>query len=69
MPEINPAEEVHNLEMLTTLNTESLGDDIKCTYFHPSEENKVLTVVDGNFAIWDIKEAGQICEASKIHSL
>jgi hypothetical protein len=69
MPEINPSEEIHNLEMLTKLNTESLGEDIKCSYFHPSEENKVLTVVDGNFAVWDIKEAGKICEASKIRTI
>jgi hypothetical protein len=65
MPEINPSEEIHGLEMLTKLNTESLGEDIKCSHFHPSEENKVLTVIDGNFAVWDIKEAGLICEVCK----
>jgi hypothetical protein len=65
MSEINPSEEIHSLEMLTKLNTESLGEDIKCSHFHPSEENKVLTVIDGNFAVWDIQEAGLMCEVSK----
>jgi len=64
--EINPSEEIHNLEFLTRLNTESLGDDIKCSFFHPTEENKILSVIDGSYVVWDIKEAGQLCEVIEL---
>ncbi|CAB3365655.1 Hypothetical predicted protein [Cloeon dipterum] len=62
--EMNPTTEIRNLKLLTKLNTSSMGDDIKCTHFHPTEENKLLTVVDGTFAIWDLNAAGGSCDAT-----
>ncbi|XP_059473625.1 EARP-interacting protein homolog [Neocloeon triangulifer] len=62
--EASSSSEICSLNLLTKLNTAPLGEDIKCTYFHPTEENKLLTVVDGNFAIWDLNTAGKTCDAA-----
>lgn len=57
LPENENPEEIENLEIVTVFDTSSYGTDIKTTEFHPSEENKAVSVTDTNIVLWDISES------------
>jgi hypothetical protein len=42
------------LELLCQLDTESCGQDVKVTCFHPTDGSKVASIVDNKFVIWDL---------------
>lgn len=43
-----------SLELVCQLDTESHGQDVKVTCFHPSDGSKAASVVDNKFIIWDL---------------
>lgn len=46
------------LELKVRLPTEEFGNDIKQTWFHPTDSSKVLGVVDNFYLVWDVSEGG-----------
>lgn len=59
-------EEIPELELQCRLDSESFGDNVKCTFFHPNEGNQLLTVVDKHYLIWDIATGGTTCQVINI---
>ncbi|PSN32600.1 Protein TSSC1 [Blattella germanica] len=57
--------ELEALELICQLDTESYGQDVKITCFHPTEGSKAATVVDNKFLIWDLNNGRS---AKEIHS-
>lgn len=42
------------LDLLTLLPTSDFGNEIKNTVFHTTDAEKVLSVIDNHFVIWDM---------------
>ncbi|CAH1992329.1 unnamed protein product [Acanthoscelides obtectus] len=57
IPEVENLDTTENLDVITTLDTSSFGNDVKTTEFHPAEENKAVTVTDSHVVLWDITES------------
>ncbi|KAJ9601626.1 hypothetical protein L9F63_000234 [Diploptera punctata] len=53
------------LEQVCQLDTQSHGQDVKVTCFHPTDGSKVASVVDNKFLIWDLNPGGA---PKEIHS-
>ncbi|KAG8224969.1 hypothetical protein J437_LFUL009703 [Ladona fulva] len=45
-----------SLDHLSLLDTSEYGKDVLCTVFHPTEGNRVVSVVDNQFILWDLGE-------------
>ncbi|XP_071447895.1 EARP-interacting protein homolog [Hetaerina americana] len=50
------------LDQLSLLETNEYGKDVLCTVFHPTEGNRVVSVVDNHFILWDL---GEGCSSAK----
>nr|CAH7754926.1 unnamed protein product [Callosobruchus chinensis] len=57
IPETENPDTTENLDVVNTLDTSSFGNDVKTTEFHPTEENKSVTVTDSHVVLWDISES------------
>lgn len=45
------------LELRTLLPTEQHGQEIRQMFFHTSEPNNALSIIDNHYVVWDIGEA------------
>lgn len=46
--------EIEQLEKLADIDTMPYGNDLKVIAYHPTDETKVVSVVDNNFVLWDL---------------
>ncbi|XP_057660927.1 EARP-interacting protein homolog [Diorhabda carinulata] len=56
LPEIENHDTIENLEIVTKLDSTSLGNDIRTTEFHPTIANSAVTLTDTHVVLWDISE-------------
>ncbi|CAH0550838.1 unnamed protein product [Brassicogethes aeneus] len=56
LPEEKNPDSIDNLEVVTKLDTENFGIEVKTTEFHPTDPNRAMTVTENNLVLWDISE-------------
>lgn len=56
LPSVENTDCIEDLEVVTSFDTSNFGNDVKTTEFHPTEENKAVTVTDNHVVLWDITE-------------
>lgn len=56
------------LEVKARLPTEEFGNDIKHTWFHPTDANKMLSIVDNFYIVWDIGESVKASTSGKLEA-
>jgi len=45
------------VEEVCKFDTQTYGSDVRITTFHPTDNTRVMTVVDNHFLLWDIGES------------
>ena len=57
-PESNEdSNEIQQLEKLADIDTTPYGNDVKVIAYHPTDEDKAVSVVDNKFVLWDLNGA------------
>lgn len=57
LPETENPDAIDDLEVVTNFDTSSYGTDLKTTEFHPSENNKAVSLTDTHVVLWDISDS------------
>lgn len=54
LPSTENSDNIENLEVVTKFDTTNYGTDVKTTEFHPTDEQKGVSVTDNQVVFWDI---------------
>lgn len=57
IPEESDPDQIGNLDVVVDFPSELLDGDVRTTEFHPTDENKCITVSDNNISLWDVSES------------
>lgn len=56
------------LNKLTDIDTTPYGTDLKTIAYHPTDNKKVVSVVDNNFVLWDLANGGSQVSRSSVYT-